>query len=245
VPPLLSIIVPALNEEGRLPDTLAQISGFLQAQRYTAEVLVVDNGSTDRTAEIAAEFSRSHSGFRLLQHPRRGKGLALRLGMRAARGEYRFICDADLSMPIEEMNRFLPPGLEGYDIAIASREAPGAVRYGEPAYRHWIGRIFNALVRVLAVPHFQDTQCGFKCFRASVAEDLFSVQRLDGWTFDVEVLFIGLQRGYRVVEVPIPWTYNPGSRVRPLRDSLTMLADLFRIRRNWRRGLYARAGSPP
>jgi len=245
VPPLLSIIVPALNEEGRLPDTLAQISGFLQAQRYTAEVLVVDNGSTDRTAEIAAEFSRSHSGFRLLQHPRRGKGLALRLGMRAARGEYRFICDADLSMPIEEMNRFLPPGLEGYDIAIASREAPGAVRYGEPAYRHWIGRIFNALVRALAVPHFQDTQCGFKCFRASVAEDLFSVQRLDGWTFDVEVLFIGLQRGYRVVEVPIPWTYNPGSRVRPLRDSLTMLADLFRIRRNWRRGLYARAGSPP
>jgi len=244
VPPLLSIIVPALNEEGRLPDTLAQISGFLQAQRYTAEVLVVDNGSTDRTAEIAAEFSRSHSGFRLLQHPRRGKGLALRLGMRAARGEYRFICDADLSMPIEEVNRFLPPALEGYDIAIASREAPGAVRYGEPAYRHWIGRIFNALVRVLAVPHFQDTQCGFKCFRASVAEDLFSVQRLDGWTFDVEVLFIGLQRGYRVVEVPIPWTYNPGSRVRPLRDSLTMLADLFRIRRNWRRGLYARAGSP-
>ena len=245
MPPLLSIIVPALNEEGRLPDTLAQISGFLQAQRYTAEVLVVDNGSTDRTAEIAAEFSRSHSGFRLLQHPRRGKGLALRLGMRAARGEYRFICDADLSMPIEEVNRFLPPGLEGYDIAIASREAPGAVRYGEPAYRHWIGRIFNALVRALAVPHFQDTQCGFKCFRASVAEDLFSVQRLDGWTFDVEVLFIGLQRGYRVVEVPIPWTYNPGSRVRPLRDSLTMLADLFRIRRNWRRGLYARAGSPP
>ena len=245
MPPLLSIIVPALNEEGRLPDTLAQISGFLQAQRYTAEVLVVDNGSTDRTAEIAAEFSRSHSGFRLLQHPRRGKGLALRLGMRAARGEYRFICDADLSMPIEEVNRFLPPGLEGYDIAIASREAPGAVRYGEPAYRHWIGRIFNALVRVLAVPHFQDTQCGFKCFRASVAEDLFSVQRLDGWTFDVEVLFIGLQRGYRVVEVPIPWTYNPGSRVRALRDSLTMLADLFRIRRNWRRGLYARAGSPP
>lgn len=245
MPPLLSIIVPALNEEGRLPDTLAQISGFLQAQRYTAEVLVVDNGSTDRTAEIAAEFSRSHSGFRLLQHPRRGKGLALRLGMRAARGEYRFICDADLSMPIEEVNRFLPPALEGYDIAIASREAPGAVRYGEPAYRHWIGRIFNALVRALAVPHFQDTQCGFKCFRASVAEDLFSVQRLDGWTFDVEVLFIGLQRGYRVVEVPIPWTYNPGSRVRPLRDSLTMLADLFRIRRNWRRGLYARAGSPP
>ncbi len=242
MPPLLSIIIPALNEEGRLPDTLAQIERFLQAQPYSAQVLVVDNGSTDRTAQIAADFARSHPSFSLLRDPRRGKGLALRLGIRQASGEYRFICDADLSMPIEDVNRFLPPALEGYDIAIASREAPGAVRYGEPAYRHWIGRVFNALVRALAVPHFQDTQCGFKCFRAPAADDLFGVQRLDGWTFDVEVLFIGLRRGYRIVEVPIHWTYNAGSRVRPLRDSLTMLADLFRIRLNWRRGLYARGG---
>jgi glycosyltransferase involved in cell wall biosynthesis len=242
VSPLLSIIVPALNEEGRLPDTLAQIDRFLQAQPYSAEVLVVDNGSTDRTAEIAADFSRSHPNFHLLRHPRRGKGLALRLGMQEALGEYRFICDADLSMPIEDVNRFLPPALEGYDIAMASREAPGAVRYGEPAYRHWLGRIFNALVRALAVPGFQDTQCGFKCFRAAVAEDLFGVQRLDGWTFDVEVLFIGLRRGYRIVEVPIHWTYNAGSRVRPVRDSLIMFVDLFRIRLNWRRGLYVRVG---
>jgi hypothetical protein len=130
--------------------------------------------------------------------------------------------------------------LEGYDIAIASREGPGAVRVGEPAYRHWIGRAFNGLVRLLAVPHFQDTQCGFKCFRGEVAEDLFAVQVLDGWTFDVEVLFIGLRRGYRIVEVPIHWTYNPGSRVRPMRDSLAMFADLFRVRSNWRRGLYSR-----
>jgi glycosyltransferase involved in cell wall biosynthesis len=240
VPPLLSIVIPALNEEGRLPGALGTIFRFLETQSYSAEVLVIDNGSTDRTSEIAAEFSRDHPQLRLLRDPRRGKGLALRKGMLAARGEYRFICDADLSMPIEEVNRFLPPVLEGCDIAIASREAPGAVRYGEPAYRHWLGRIFNGLVRLLAVPGFQDTQCGFKCFRAAVAEDLFGVQRLDGWTFDVEVLFIGLRRGYRIVEVPIRWYYNPGSRVRPVRDSLLMFADLFRIRRNWRRGLYER-----
>lgn len=239
MPPLLSIVIPALNEEGRLPDTLTRVSTFLQAQSYAAEVLVVDNGSVDRTGEIAADFSRTHPNFRLLRDPRRGKGLALRLGMLAARGEYRFICDADLSMAIEDVSRFLPPALEGYDIAIASREAPGAVRLGEPAYRHWIGRAFNSLVRLLAVPHFQDTQCGFKCFRGEVVEDLFGVQVLDGWTFDVEVLFIGLRRGYRIVEVPIHWTFNPGSRVSPIRDSLSMFVDLFRIRRNWRRGLYA------
>lgn len=240
MPPLLSILVPALNEEARLPGTLSQIFAFLHSQSYTAEVVIVDNGSTDRTSEIAADFSHSHPNLRLLRESRRGKGLALRRGMREATGDYRFICDADLSMPIEEVSRFLPPALEGYDIAIASREAPGAVRYGEPAYRHRLGRIFNALVRALAVPGFQDTQCGFKCFRAPVAEDLFGVQRLDGWTFDVEVLYIALRRGYRVVEVPIHWTYNPGSRVRPIHDSLTMFADLFRIRSNWRRGLYAR-----
>jgi dolichyl-phosphate beta-glucosyltransferase len=237
--PLLSIVIPALNEEDRLPGSLAKVVGFLEAQAYPSEVLVVDNGSTDRTAEIALEFAARHSNLYLLQERRRGKGLAVRRGLLEAQGEYRFICDADFSMPIEEADRFLPPVLEGYDIAIASREAPGAIRYGEPAYRHWIGRAFNWLVKLLAVPGFEDTQCGFKCFRAKVVEDLFRVQRLDGWTFDVEVLFIALRRGYRVVEVPIPWYYTPGSRIRPVRDSFGMLADLFRIRANWRRGLYA------
>jgi glycosyltransferase involved in cell wall biosynthesis len=236
---LLSIIIPALNEEDRLPESLTKVVGFLEDQAYPAEVLVVDNGSTDRTAAIGQEFAARHSNLRLLQDPHRGKGLAVRRGLLAAQGEYRFICDADLSMPIEEVSRFLPPALEGYDIAIASRETPGAVRYGEPAYRHWIGRVFNQAVKLLAVPGFEDTQCGFKCFRAQAGEDLFRVQRLDGWTFDVEVLFIALRRGYRVVEVPIPWYYNPGSRIRPVRDAFGMLADLFRIRANWRRGLYA------
>ncbi len=240
MPLFLSVVIPAYNEEARLPTTLSRVLGYLQHQPYTWEVLVVDNGSTDRTSDIVRGLAEGQPRLRLLREERRGKGLAVRKGLLAARGEYRFICDADLSMPIEHIQRFLPPELEQVDIAIGSREAPGAVRYGEPAYRHWLGRVFNWLVRLLAVPGFHDTQCGFKCFRAAAAEDLFSLQRLDGWTFDVEVLFLALRRGYRVVEIGVPWYFEPGSRVHPLRDSVTMLLDLFRIRCNWRRGLYAR-----
>lgn len=238
--PFLSLIIPAYNEEQRLPGTLEKVQAFLGEQSYDAEVLVVENGSSDRTAAVAERFT---PGVRLLRESRRGKGLAVRRGMLEATGEYRFICDADLSMPIEEVSQFLPPRLEGYDIAIASREIPGAVRYNEPAYRHWIGRVFNLLVRTLAVPGIQDTQCGFKCFTAGAAQSLFPLQRIDGWTFDVEVLFIALKFGYRVTEVPIHWHHFRGSRVRLFRDSWLMFTDLFRIRQNWRGGLYR--GSDP
>jgi len=128
--------------------------------------------------------------------------------------------------------------LKHFDIAIASRELPGATRYNEPVYRHWVGRGFNLLVRLLAVPQFHDTQCGFKCFRAEAAEDLFAIQQLQGWSFDVEVLFLALKRGYRVIEVPIPWYFNADSRVRLVRDSIAMFTDLIKIRVNWRRGIY-------
>lgn len=244
MPPHLSIVVPAHNEELRLPGSLSRILEHLRQQPYSWEVLVVENGSSDRTAEVAERFAQAAAGLRVLREARRGKGLAVRRGMLEATGEYRFICDADLSMPIDQINRFLPPELQDYDIAIASREAAGAVRYGEPFYRHWVGRAFNLIVRRLAVPGLQDTQCGFKCFRGEAADVLFPLQRLHGWTFDVELLFVALRRGYRVVEVPIPWYYYPGSRISILRDSLAMFTDLFRIRRNWRRGLYsAEAGS--
>lgn len=238
--PFLSIVIPAHNEQPRLPGTLDKVQAFLRDQPYDAEVLVVENGSSDRTAEVAERFGPD---VQLFRERERGKGLAVRRGMLEASGEYRFICDADLSMPIEEVNKFLPPQLDDYDIAIASREAPGAVRYNEPTVRHWIGRVFNLLVRTLAVPGFHDTQCGFKCFTAGAADALFPLQRIDGWTFDAELLFIALHSGYRVKEVPIHWYHIPGSRVRIVRDSWSMLMDLFRIRRNWRRGLY-RASSP-
>jgi len=237
--PTISIIIPAYNEEHRLPDTLTKILRFLEQQSYQAEILVVENGSQDRTAAIGREFAQQHPNLELHQEARAGKGLAVRRGMLAARGAYRFICDADLSMPIEQLNRFLPPKLDSYDIAIASREAPGAQRYNEPAYRHWIGRIFNWIVRLIALPGLQDTQCGFKCFRATVAEDLFQAQLLEGWTFDVEVLFLARKRGYQIVEIPIDWYHIRGSRVHVLRDSIAMFTDLLRIRWKWMRGAYS------
>lgn len=239
--PFLSIIIPAHNEERRLPRTLAQIDRFLQEWRQPAEVIVVENGSTDRTADIVEAFAQDHPYVRLIRTPRRGKGLAVRLGMLAARGRYRYICDADLSTPIEEVTKFLPPRLEGFDVAIGSREVAGARRIGEPLYRHVIGRLFNAIVRALAVPEFQDTQCGFKMFRAEVAEDLFRVQRLEGMSFDVEVLFIARMRRYRIVEVPVTWYFNPESRVRLFRDSLNMFRELLMIRWNAWKGYYGAA----
>jgi glycosyltransferase involved in cell wall biosynthesis len=217
---------------------LERVLDFLKSQSYISEVLVVENGSLDRTEEIAQRMADQHGNLRVLVEDRAGKGLAVRRGMLEASGDYRFICDADLSMPIEEVNRFIPPQLQDFDIAIASREVPGAVRYGEPLYRHWIGRIFNMLVRVLTVRDIQDTQCGYKCFTAQAAEHLFRLQQLDGWTFDVELLYIAKNLNYRILEIPIPWYYNPGSRIRLLRDSLAMFMDLFQIRRNWQRGLY-------
>jgi dolichyl-phosphate beta-glucosyltransferase len=238
VPPLLSIIIPAFNEEHRLPDSLRRVLDFLGTQPYASEVIVVDNGSQDGTSTIVEQIMQGHPSLRLIREPARGKGLAVRRGMLETEGDFRFICDADLSMPIENVNDFLPPKLEDFDIAIASRELPGAVRYNEPAYRHWVGRGFNLLVRLLAVPQFHDTQCGFKCFRAEASKDLFSIQRLQGWSFDVEVLFLALKHGYRVVEVPIPWYFNPDSRVRLVRDSIEMFTDLIKIRTNWRRGIY-------
>lgn len=236
--PFLSIVIPALNEEQRLPPSLIKIQAFLERQPYSAEVVVVENGSTDRTLEVATAFVQRMPGLRVIHEDGKGKGLAVRRGMLEARGEYRFICDADLSMPIEQVNRFIPPQLPHPDVAIASREVAGAVRYNEPAYRHLIGRVFNAIVRWMALPGLQDTQCGFKCFQAQAAEAVFSRQTLPGWSFDVEVLFMARRFGYTITEVPIDWYFDPGSRVRLFRDSLQMFLDLITIRRNARKGLY-------
>lgn len=234
----LSIIIPAYNEAHRLPASLDQIIAFLDEQPYSAEVLVVENGSQDSTLEIAQAYAGRFSNLRVLQNSLRGKGRAVQQGMLEARGEYRFMCDADLSMPIDQVNRFLPPERVDFDIAIGSREAPGAVRYNEPWYRHLAGRGYNALIRSLALPGLQDTQCGFKCFRGSLATDLFRRQTLMGWSFDVEVLFIASQWGCQIVEVPIPWYFNADSHVRVVRDSVRMGLDLLRIRANALRGAY-------
>lgn len=237
-PFFLSIVIPAYNEERRLPDTLQHICAFLEHQAYSAEILIVDNNSSDNTYPLALEIAEKQRNIRVLQEPQQGKGAAVRRGMLQAKGEYRFMCDADLSMPIHEITRFIPPALTDFDIAIASREAPGAIRYNEPLYRHLAGRVFNQMIRFLAIPHLQDTQCGFKCFRAPIAEELFAKQTLIGWSFDVELLFVAQKSGYRIIELPIPWYFNSDSRVRVLSDSFHMLSDLLRIRRNDRQGVY-------
>lgn len=241
----LSIVIPAYNEERRLPPSLEKIVAYLAQQAYKSEIIVVENGSTDATTQAVQAFIDARTdhfdNIRLsLLHSSPGKGAAVKLGMLAAQGEYRFICDADLAMPIEEINKFLPPcqAVDAFDIAIASRELPDAVRYNEPTYRHVMGRVFNFLVRLLAVPGIQDTQCGFKMFTREAALQLFPLQRINGWGFDVEVLYIARQRGLHLVEVPINWYYQDDSRVRPVHDTINMVRELLKIRRNGRAGLY-------
>jgi len=236
--PFLSLIFPAHNEENRLPQTLEAVDTFLSQQSYQAEVLVVENGSTDRTLELAQEYAGKFAYLKVIHEEERGKGLAVKRGMLEATGEYRFFLDVDLSMPIDQVNRFLPPALPNMDIAIASREGEGATRIDEPSYRHWIGRGFNSLVRFLALPNLQDSQCGFKCFRGNVAEVLFPKQTIMGWTFDVEILYIAQKFGYQIIEIPIPWYYHSNSKVRVWRDSFQMARDLLTIRRNGKNGLY-------
>ncbi len=239
--PFLSIIIPAHNEERRLAASLGKVADFVKMQSYPVEVIVVENGSTDGTLTIARGAGKKLPGLIVIHEEGRGKGLAVRRGMLAARGKYRFFADADLSMPIGEVNRFLPPAMKDVEVAIGSREAKGAIRYDEPGYRNFAGRVFNVLVRLIVLPGLKDTQCGFKCFRGDIAEQVFSRQTFKGWSFDPEVLFIARRLGYRVLEVPIPWYYNTESKVRLFHDSFRMLFDLIKIRRNASRGLYDRA----
>ena len=241
----LSVIIPAHNEERRLPPTLKAVDAYLEKQTYDSEIVVVENGSQDLTAVVTEAFAADHPRVRLLREHGRGKGLAVRRGMLEGLGAHRFICDADLSMPIEELAKFVPPAVTGCDVAIGSREVAGSRRFNEPPYRHIQGRVFSNLVKLFALPGFEDTQCGFKCFSAQAAEDVFSVQRFDGMSFDVEVLYIAVQRGYCVREIPIDWYYRAESRVNPIADPLRMLRDILRIRRNWRQGLYDPPSTDP
>jgi glycosyltransferase involved in cell wall biosynthesis len=217
---------------------LKQIFAFLEKQPYSAEVIVVENASSDRTLELARDFALHQPNLIVLHEERAGKGNAVRRGVLEAQGEYRFICDADLSMPIEELEKFLPPVLTGFDVVIASREAPGAVRYNEPPYRHWGGRAINLVIRFLILPGLNDTQCGFKCFRAEAAEKLFRQQTLMGWSFDIEILYLARKKRMHIKEIPIQWYFDADSKVSALRDALRMIGDIFRIHINTLRGRY-------
>ncbi len=245
--PFLSIIIPARDEENRLPSALETIAEFLNGQPYNSEVLVVENGSSDDTTGVVKRFiadgipPNANFSVRLL-NSEPGKGAAVKLGMLSGRGDYLVICDTDLAVPIEEVTKFLPPALssKNYAVAIASREIAGAVRHDEPAYRHLMGRVFNWLVRLLAVPGIQDTQCGFKSFSRDAVQRIFLLQTINGWSFDVEVLFIARRQGMPIVEIPVNWYYGDDSRVQPVQDTINMFIELMRIRANGRRGLYDR-----
>ncbi|MBI4338690.1 MAG: glycosyltransferase family 2 protein [Chloroflexi bacterium] len=236
--PFLSIVIPAYNEEARILPTLQQITQYLAAQGYAWEVVVANDGSTDDTPRLVEEFAGGHPQVSLLNLPHRGKGGAVRAGMLHAQGQHRFLCDADLSMPIEQLDRFLPPKLTEYDVIIGSREAPGAHRFQEPGRRHFLGRAFNWMARLLAVRGIRDTQCGFKCFRAEAAEALFPLQRTEGFGFDIEVLFLAQRMGMRLVEIPIDWYYRSQSKVRPLKDGIAMTRDILVVRWRALRGAY-------
>lgn len=236
----LSIVIPAYNEEARILPTLRRVRAYLAAQGYAWEIIVANDGSNDATPRLVREFALTHPEVTLLDLPHRGKGGAVKAGMLHATGDNRFLCDADLSMPIEQLDRFLPPKVEGYDVVIGSREAPGARRINEPGRRHLMGRAFNRMARLFLVRRIRDTQCGFKLFSAEAAGTLFPLQRTDGFGFDIEVLYLAQRLGMRLVETPIDWYYMSQSKVRPVQDSLLMARDILRVRWRALRGDYGR-----
>jgi dolichyl-phosphate beta-glucosyltransferase len=261
--PFLTVIIPAYNEERRLPQSLQKTLDWLQKQPFQSEVLVVDDGSEDATRSVVEECiaRRSQTSpldekdqiqVRLLANAHRGKAFAVRTGMLAGQGKYLLFTDADLSTPIEDFDRLLVWLEQGYDIAIGSREGQGARRFNEPYYRHLMGRVFNLLVKAITFSRFQDTQCGFKAFTREAAQELFHKVQLYGENspkvrgamvtgFDVEVLFLARKLNYRVREVPVQWFHVSGSKVNPLKDSLRMIADISKVRLNDWRGRYKQA----
>jgi dolichyl-phosphate beta-glucosyltransferase len=246
--PELSIVIPAYNEAQRLPGTLLTIADYLAAHWPSAEVVLVDDGSDDATLRLARDFSADRAGWRILALPHRGKASAVRTGMLAADGAIVLFSDADLSTPLEHTAQLVAAIVAGADVAIGSREGVGARRIAEPLYRHVMGRVFNGLVRALAVPGINDTQCGFKAFKREVAQDLFHHARLysGGNTvigprvtgFDVEILYLARRRGYRIIEIPVQWQHVAGSKVRPVRDAARMFGDVAQVRLNALLGRY-------
>jgi glycosyltransferase involved in cell wall biosynthesis len=243
--PFLSIVVPAYNAGAFLAVSLDRLLEYLSSKPWHWELVVVSDGSTDRTAEIVSEYSARHPRVMLIEAAHGGKGAAIKRGMLEARGEWRFMCDADLSMPPEHLDRFFAGdgGRPKFDVSIASREARGARRIGEPLKRHIYGRLFNYFVQIVALRGIKDTQCGFKLYSAKAVETVFPHQRLMGWGFDVEVLFLARKAGLSIGEVAIDWTYH-GPSTMTLRKGALGFMDVARIRMNHLTGRYRAVRRP-
>jgi dolichyl-phosphate beta-glucosyltransferase len=238
-----SIIVPAHNEAARILPYLRSITSYMQGRGQPYEVLVVDDGSTDATSSVVETLASSAPEIQLLRAPlRRGKGAAVRRGMQAAVGRLQLFADADGATPIQELARLEQAVASGADLAIGSRTLASRLPdYAVQArlYRTILGNLFNSVVQQSGLKGITDTQCGFKLFRQAVAADLFGVSKVNGYGFDLELLYVAQQRGYRIAEIPVNWSDQPGSKVRILRDGLAMLRELAVIRRNGAKGDYA------
>jgi dolichyl-phosphate beta-glucosyltransferase len=239
--PFLSVIIPAYNEEARLDPTLEKITGYFAAQAYDTEIVVVDDGSSDRTVEIVgAWMEKSPVTVRLARNPRNlGKGMAVKNGMLAAAGQYRLFSDADLSTPMAMFERFLPLLRQGKEVVIGTRKHPDAeITQRQPWLRRNMAKVFVLLANLLLGLRLTDFTCGFKCFSARAAEEIFSRSRIPGWAYDGEILFLAKQLGFEIVEAPVVWAHASGSRVKLRRDVINSLAGLLQIRGLYWRGVY-------
>jgi glycosyltransferase involved in cell wall biosynthesis len=236
--PFLSVVIPAFNEEARIAQTVGEFIAAFDRLALDAEVLVVDDGSSDRTAAVVEDAARSEPRVRLVRAAHAGKGAAVRRGMLETRGAWRFLADADLAMPVSELPHFLDATRTTADeVLVGSREAAGATRVGEPRRRHVIGRLFNWMVKLLVLRGIEDTQCGFKLFSDRAAAALFPLQRLDGFGFDVEILFLARRAGFGIREIPVTWIYGRDSKVGLLSGARGFL-DILAVRWNQLRGAY-------
>jgi len=240
--PNYSIVIPAYNEAGRIPATLQEVVDTVRQKGWSAEVIVVDDGSTDTTAEVVRRFAASAPEVRLLQNPgNRGKGFSVRSGLLQALGEVVMFTDADLSAPMEEAQGLFDAIANGADIAIGSRwleRTRQTIR--QPLYRQFFGRCFNAVTRFVMGLPFADTQCGFKAFTRAAAQTVFQLQTIERWGFDPEILFIAFKRGYRIQEVPVSWAHDERTRMSYLKDGIQMLEEIAIVRWNALTGRYNR-----
>ena len=244
--PKYSIVIPAYNESARILATLRSVVLCVRAQGWSAEIIVVNDGSRDSTAEVVRDFAADAPEVRLLQNPsNRGKGYSVRSGLLQALGEVVMFTDADLSAPIEEAERLFAAIAAGAEIAIGSRWLEkGRQTHRQPLYRQFFGRCFNAVTRAVMGLRFADTQCGFKAFTRAAAQTVFQLQTIERWGFDPEILFIGLKRGYRIVEVPVSWAHDERTRMSYLKDGIKMLEEIAIIRWNALRGRYGKQVEP-